>query len=154
MPTEEGGREEPTDGGRDTGTKPAPGWCAACTHTGRHAASPGRHARGSAKPAPARGAPNGGGPTDGAANGAPGRPTAGDAEPGPQVVAKGLSRPQRPTRLSYSAPSADGGGQVERRTEGAGNDKFAKVGRNSPCPCGSGKKYKLCHGDPRNRTND
>ena len=52
------------------------------------------------------------------------------------------------------APSADGGGQVERRTEGAGNDKFAKVGRNSPCPCGSGKKYKLCHGDPRNRTND
>ncbi|HEY5727321.1 MAG TPA: preprotein translocase subunit SecA [Acidimicrobiia bacterium] len=22
----------------------------------------------------------------------------------------------------------------------------AKVGRNSPCPCGSGKKYKMCHG--------
>ncbi len=22
----------------------------------------------------------------------------------------------------------------------------AKVGRNDPCPCGSGKKYKLCHG--------
>jgi len=21
-----------------------------------------------------------------------------------------------------------------------------KVGRNSPCPCGSGKKYKKCHG--------
>ena len=21
-----------------------------------------------------------------------------------------------------------------------------KVGRNDPCPCGSGKKYKLCHG--------
>ena len=21
-----------------------------------------------------------------------------------------------------------------------------KVGRNQPCPCGSGKKYKLCHG--------
>ena len=21
---------------------------------------------------------------------------------------------------------------------------FAKVGRNSPCPCGSGKKYKVC----------
>ena len=26
-----------------------------------------------------------------------------------------------------------------RRTE-------AKVGRNEPCPCGSGKKYKKCHG--------
>jgi preprotein translocase subunit SecA len=24
--------------------------------------------------------------------------------------------------------------------------------RNAPCPCGSGKKYKRCHGDPRNRT--
>jgi uncharacterized protein YecA (UPF0149 family) len=21
-----------------------------------------------------------------------------------------------------------------------------KVGRNDPCPCGSGKKYKRCHG--------
>jgi preprotein translocase subunit SecA len=69
------------------------------------------------------------------------------------VNAPGLSRPQRPGRLSYSAPSADGGGQVERRTESAGGDKFAKVGRNAPCPCGSGRKYKLCHGDPRNRAN-
>ncbi len=24
--------------------------------------------------------------------------------------------------------------------------KFANVGRNDPCPCGSGKKYKKCHG--------
>jgi preprotein translocase subunit SecA len=22
----------------------------------------------------------------------------------------------------------------------------AKIGRNDPCPCGSGKKYKHCHG--------
>ncbi|NBP95536.1 MAG: hypothetical protein EBZ14_09320, partial [Gammaproteobacteria bacterium] len=22
----------------------------------------------------------------------------------------------------------------------------SKVGRNEPCPCGSGKKYKQCHG--------
>lgn len=25
-------------------------------------------------------------------------------------------------------------------------EKFPKVGRNDPCPCGSGKKYKQCHG--------
>ncbi len=25
-------------------------------------------------------------------------------------------------------------------------DPFANVGRNDPCPCGSGKKYKKCHG--------
>ena len=24
-----------------------------------------------------------------------------------------------------------------------------KVGRNDPCPCGSGKKYKRCHGANR-----
>ena len=23
---------------------------------------------------------------------------------------------------------------------------FSKIGRNDPCPCGSGKKYKQCHG--------
>jgi preprotein translocase subunit SecA len=23
-----------------------------------------------------------------------------------------------------------------------------KVGRNQPCPCGSGKKFKNCHGAP------
>ncbi len=27
----------------------------------------------------------------------------------------------------------------------------AKVGRNDPCPCGSGKKYKQCHGNPVNQ---
>jgi preprotein translocase subunit SecA len=28
----------------------------------------------------------------------------------------------------------------------AGKDAWANVGRNDPCPCGSGKKYKKCHG--------
>ena len=27
-----------------------------------------------------------------------------------------------------------------------GDSPFAGVGRNDPCPCGSGKKYKNCHG--------
>jgi preprotein translocase subunit SecA len=25
-------------------------------------------------------------------------------------------------------------------------DAFEKTPRNAPCPCGSGKKFKLCHG--------
>jgi preprotein translocase subunit SecA len=113
--------------------------------------SVGRHARSSARPAQPRGAQ-----ADGAAEAGVARAANGDARQqssGASVTAPGLSRPQRPTRLSYSAPSADGGGQVERHTEGAGDGKFAKVGRNAPCPCGSGKKYKVCHGDPRNRAN-
>jgi uncharacterized protein YecA (UPF0149 family) len=24
--------------------------------------------------------------------------------------------------------------------------RFAQAGRNDPCPCGSGKKFKRCHG--------
>ncbi|MBS1185032.1 MAG: SecA protein, partial [Proteobacteria bacterium] len=28
----------------------------------------------------------------------------------------------------------------------APGDAYPKVGRNDPCPCGSGKKYKQCHG--------
>lgn len=34
--------------------------------------------------------------------------------------------------------------QPERKAEPVRVEK--KVGRNDPCPCGSGKKYKLCHG--------
>jgi len=26
------------------------------------------------------------------------------------------------------------------------NDEWSKTGRNEPCPCGSGKKFKMCHG--------
>jgi preprotein translocase subunit SecA len=40
---------------------------------------------------------------------------------------------------SVSSASADSNGAAPRR---AGE----KVGRNDPCPCGSGKKYKKCHG--------
>jgi preprotein translocase subunit SecA len=73
------------------------------------------------------------------------------ADGAPAVVAPGLSGPRQPGRLSYSAPTVDGEAQVERRSESAGGGEFGKVGRNAPCPCGSGRKYKLCHGDPRNR---
>ena len=33
-----------------------------------------------------------------------------------------------------------------RRRPSAGAAAFARVGRNDPCPCGSGKKFKHCHG--------
>jgi len=49
-----------------------------------------------------------------------------------------LEREQKEQRLVYSA-GADGPAVPEKR-------EVAKVGRNAPCPCGSGKKYKKCHG--------
>jgi preprotein translocase subunit SecA len=40
--------------------------------------------------------------------------------------------------------SAKGDGSAPRPSQRSGD----KVGRNEPCPCGSGKKYKRCHGAP------
>ncbi|MEY3710429.1 MAG: hypothetical protein RLZZ99_250, partial [Actinomycetota bacterium] len=52
------------------------------------------------------------------------------------VEAKGVAAPSN-QNLQYSAPS-ESGGTANSNTNG--------VSRNSPCPCGSGKKYKRCHG--------
>jgi preprotein translocase subunit SecA len=61
----------------------------------------------------------------------------------PQVRAKGLGS-DRSRRLSYSAPDEDGSVKTVGQATAA-LDEYAGVGRNAPCPCGSGKKFKLCH---------
>ena len=55
-----------------------------------------------------------------------------------EVEVAGANEPEQ-RQLSYSAPSESGGVAVEKATSGGPS-------RNSPCPCGSGKKYKRCHG--------
>ena len=50
----------------------------------------------------------------------------------------------RTSRSDSANPGADAGQDREKKTEPVRVDK--KVGRNDPCPCGSGKKYKQCHG--------
>ena len=37
-------------------------------------------------------------------------------------------------------------GQAVAEIDPADPATWGKVGRNAPCPCGSGKKYKHCHG--------
>jgi preprotein translocase subunit SecA len=44
----------------------------------------------------------------------------------------------------YSSTGGGGGQERNQKTEPVRVDK--KVGRNDPCPCGSGKKFKQCHG--------
>ncbi len=44
------------------------------------------------------------------------------------------------------AAGAVGGGGGSVATKQRVTSEFDKVGRNDPCPCGSGKKYKKCHG--------
>jgi preprotein translocase subunit SecA len=51
--------------------------------------------------------------------------------------------------VTYTHPNEDGSVSQEAATMGLAADLPAdapKVGRNDPCPCGSGKKFKLCHG--------
>ena len=56
----------------------------------------------------------------------------------PSPVVGGTRRPPA-LKLNRGEEPAEGAAQTIRRTG-------EKVGRNDPCPCGSGKKYKKCHG--------
>jgi preprotein translocase subunit SecA len=74
------------------------------------------------------------------------------------------SRSGRPSPTAFSASHGDigafagsagsGGAAPRQNARPAGSQPQAatvvrahpKVGRNDPCPCGSGKKYKHCHG--------
>ena len=53
-----------------------------------------------------------------------------------------------PQNLTYSAPSEDGEAEVTATPVSDADDPYAGAGRNALCPCGSGKKYKQCHGAP------
>ncbi len=65
--------------------------------------------------------------------------------------------PRRPTPMVANKPDADGlvsgdtapGGSAAGSRQGASAvaaNPYEGVGRNDPCPCGSGKKFKKCHG--------
>jgi preprotein translocase subunit SecA len=51
-------------------------------------------------------------------------------------------REEEMQQLSYS------GGEEPNQPPKSPRKTAAKIGRNEPCPCGSGKKYKKCHGQP------
>jgi len=67
-----------------------------------------------------------------------------------QDVIRYLSRVQIETRPpELEVPEmADPLNELMENNENGGID-FSKVGRNQPCPCGSGKKFKNCHGAVR-----
>jgi preprotein translocase subunit SecA len=50
---------------------------------------------------------------------------------------------ERVSNVSYTAPTETG--EAETVVD-ATTAAMPRVGRNDPCPCGSGKKFKLCHG--------
>jgi preprotein translocase subunit SecA len=75
---------------------------------------------------------------------------AGGREAGPRPAAQGS--PSR-TSATHGSMGAFGGMAGQRPAGGRPQGdvvtvvrSYPKVGRNDPCPCGSGKKYKYCHG--------
>ncbi|HUJ52003.1 MAG TPA: SEC-C metal-binding domain-containing protein, partial [Steroidobacteraceae bacterium] len=56
----------------------------------------------------------------------------------PRAAAAGSAERRAPAAAAPPLPSAESSGTFVRGER--------KVGRNEPCPCGSGKKYKHCHG--------
>ncbi|GHA05946.1 protein translocase subunit SecA [Arenicella chitinivorans] len=60
-------------------------------------------------------------------------------------------RQQEAAQRDLEMQHADAGAQAQSDPNGGGEAapfvrEHPKVGRNEPCPCGSGKKYKQCHG--------
>ncbi|MGY1835152.1 preprotein translocase subunit SecA [Blastococcus sp. SYSU DS0510] len=71
-------------------------------------------------------------------------------KPAPELTVEGLDEPRRaPENLTYSAPSLDASPAESGRAKAAKTATVTgtkETPRNAPCPCGSGRKYKQCHG--------
>jgi preprotein translocase subunit SecA len=70
-------------------------------------------------------------------------PAAGAAQASPFAAPKRAPAAGSPAARTDRQPARVGGDDAEVKTV---RREEPKVGRNDPCPCGSGKKYKKCHG--------
>jgi preprotein translocase subunit SecA len=67
------------------------------------------------------------------------------AEEADAAAAVAAAQAEQVRNVTYTHPNEDG--SVSQETDPATTrNSFAGVGRNDPCPCGSGKKFKFCHG--------
>jgi preprotein translocase subunit SecA len=77
-------------------------------------------------------------------------PSADSALPNAEASADGGEVARQQTgSTATSVPRVVGAGAVRSLVPGSANTgpaDFSAVGRNDPCPCGSGKKFKKCHG--------
>jgi preprotein translocase subunit SecA len=91
----------------------------------------------------------GNGSSNGAPNGSPQRAPAPAPQPAPPRDF--LANMRGPSRMTLSRGPSPGGAGIGGASAGpavpgGGVSSVPKVGRNDLCPCGSGKKYKKCHG--------
>ena len=69
-----------------------------------------------------------------------------DSQPQAPVPPSAPARYIAPKREQVAKPTSTSGGSDGSDSAGKTVRKGKKVGRNDPCPCGSGKKYKKCCG--------
>ncbi|MCY4478332.1 MAG: SEC-C metal-binding domain-containing protein, partial [Rhodospirillales bacterium] len=82
----------------------------------------------------------------GAGAGGSGGPFA-DEAPALAAANGGGGRAPAPRQAGEQGQAAAGQGTVRRAAFDQSNpETWGRVGRNAPCPCGSGRKYKRCHG--------
>jgi len=55
-------------------------------------------------------------------------------------------RAEHIANVTYTSPTEDGSQTTVRADEAEAAAPMVRVGRNDPCPCGSGLKFKQCHG--------
>jgi preprotein translocase subunit SecA len=66
-------------------------------------------------------------------------------------VVQNLQQTKSEAPSAVSQGSVQGGGDMPQQAapvkqQPVVNDEWSKTPRNAPCPCGSGKKFKMCHG--------
>ncbi|MBN2096388.1 preprotein translocase subunit SecA [Candidatus Peregrinibacteria bacterium] len=73
-----------------------------------------------------------------------GQPDPGKLQTNEDKIEAGLTDPRR--KMTAASPEARVAQRISAASSTPPPSAFPKVGRNDPCPCGSGKKYKKCHG--------
>jgi preprotein translocase subunit SecA len=63
-----------------------------------------------------------------------------------QALAEGELSPEEMAPSAAAAPNGAPAAATRTKQQTVVKDEWSKTGRNEPCPCGSGKKYKMCHG--------
>ncbi|MCH8967617.1 MAG: SEC-C domain-containing protein [Planctomycetes bacterium] len=73
-----------------------------------------------------------------------------DAQAGASAYGKMQVRHDEATGAGFAGAAADQAAAMKAQNQPQKVETIrreeVKVGRNQPCPCGSGKKYKQCHG--------
>ena len=80
--------------------------------------------------------------------GLPAPPAGSQPGPGPGMPGMPAGGPPGAAPGGFPPPQASGGPPMRPQKPRTVVRSQAKVGRNAPCPCGSGKKYKKCCGAP------